>query len=64
MTAIAPLTYTTIKAWAELMRIILQPHETEALIMLDTAFVYKDEEEDEEEKPLTETPAWPKRKES
>ena len=66
MAGVAPLTFTTIHRWAQLMHIgKLDPLEVEALIMLDDALFYREEETNQEEDSiLSPTPSWPKRQEN
>ena len=59
MSGVAPLSYTTIQAWAELKGIhYLSPLEVEGLVLLDTALFgnIKTKKDEDEENPETALP--------
>jgi hypothetical protein len=62
MDGVAPLSYGTVKAWAELMDIHPTPLEVQALIILDS--VIRNPNPVAEPEPVTDTDAhaWPEKK--
>ena len=53
---LAPLGYATVEAWARLMDVEVEPHEVEALMVLDA--VMRNPEAPKEEPEPVETPVW------
>lgn len=61
----APLSYSTIADWARLKKVDIEPHEVEALILLDAAMLSPDDTTETQEAPAAAPPAraWPTKKE-
>jgi len=60
MGGLAPLSYTTVRDWAELMDIPIRPLEVKALILLDAVMRHPETDEPEEE-PEKPDHAWPEK---
>lgn len=63
MDGAAPLSYATIEAWSRLTDTRVEPHEVDALLMLDAAIRHSEEpKEDAQEAAPRQTEAWPTKK--
>jgi len=59
---LAPLSYPALAAWARLMDVALEPHEAEALMVLDAVMRCPGESEPAEPEERPSVPVWPTRK--